>query len=221
MRDKNNEKMSKTKGNVVDPLDVVDEYGADSLRFSLVTGVTPGQDVPLSMERVSQNRMFCNKLWNAARFLEPKMEGCSSGVTVDAAELAAMPVFERYIVSEAHACAEASAEALEAYSIGDAGSRERRLLASGPLLGAIRRRKRSAVARRAPRSALRPRLPLLLRRVRRLVRGGVQDALAGGAGGLAARAGLLLRGVPQAAAPLRSAPRRRSCLDARRGAAFS
>ena len=65
--------MSKTKGNVVDPLDVVDEYGADALRFSLVTGVTPGQDVPLSMERVKVNRNFCNKLWNAARFLEPKM----------------------------------------------------------------------------------------------------------------------------------------------------
>ena len=46
VRDEKNEKMSKTKGNVVDPLDVVDEYGADALRFSLVTGVTPGQDVP-------------------------------------------------------------------------------------------------------------------------------------------------------------------------------
>ena len=124
VRDKNNEKMSKTKGNVVDPLDVVDEYGADALRFSLVTGVTPGQDVPLSMDRVSQNRNFCNKLWNAARFLEPKLAGGGAGGgVVNAAELSAMPVFERYIVSEAHACAEASAESLEAYAIGDAGTR--------------------------------------------------------------------------------------------------
>jgi valyl-tRNA synthetase len=121
VRDEKNEKMSKTKGNVVDPLDVVDEYGADALRFSLVTGVTPGQDVPLSMERVKVNRNFCNKLWNAARFLEPKM--VSSGGVIDEKELSEMPLFERYIVSEAHACAEASASALEDYSIGDAGTR--------------------------------------------------------------------------------------------------
>merc|ERR1719353_2567618 len=121
VRDEKNEKMSKTKGNVVDPLDVVDEYGADALRFSLVTGVTPGQDVPLSMERVKVNRNFCNKLWNAARFLEPKM--VTSGGIITQEELASMPLFERYIVSEAHACAEASAAALEDYSIGDAGTR--------------------------------------------------------------------------------------------------
>jgi valyl-tRNA synthetase len=122
VRDEKNEKMSKTKGNVVDPLDVVDEYGADALRFSLVTGVTPGQDVPLSMERVKVNRNFCNKLWNAARFLEPKMVSSSGGV-ITQEELSSMPLFERYIVSEAHACAEASAAALEDYSIGDAGTR--------------------------------------------------------------------------------------------------
>ena len=121
VRDEKNEKMSKTKGNVVDPLDVVDEYGADALRFSLVTGVTPGQDVPLSMERVKVNRNFCNKLWNAARFLEPKM--VTSGGVIDEKELSEMPLFERYIISEAHACAEASASALEDYSIGDAGTR--------------------------------------------------------------------------------------------------
>ena len=124
VRDKNNEKMSKTKGNVVDPLDVVDEFGADALRFSLVTGVTPGQDVPLSMDKVKENRNFCNKIWNAARFLEPKLAGATpSDGPVEAAELAAMPVFERYIVSKAHECAEASAAALEDYAIGDAGRR--------------------------------------------------------------------------------------------------
>ncbi|KAH8047041.1 hypothetical protein JL721_12253 [Aureococcus anophagefferens] len=98
VRDKNNEKMSKTKGNVVDPLDVVDEFGADALRFSLVTGVTPGQDVPLSMDKVKENRNFCNKIWSAARFLEPKLAGATpSDGPIQAAELAAMPVFERYI----------------------------------------------------------------------------------------------------------------------------
>ena len=49
--------MSKTKGNVIDPLDVVDQFGSDALRYSLVTGSTPGQDVPLSMERIESNRL--------------------------------------------------------------------------------------------------------------------------------------------------------------------
>ena len=73
------------------------------------------------MERVKVNRNFCNKLWNAARFLEPKM--VTSGGVITQEELAGMPLFERYIISEAHACAEASASALEDYSIGDAGTR--------------------------------------------------------------------------------------------------
>ena len=61
MRDASGQKMSKTKGNVIDPLDVVDQFGSDALRYSLVTGSTPGQDVPLSMERIESNRsvMVC------------------------------------------------------------------------------------------------------------------------------------------------------------------
>lgn len=51
VRDGQGQKMSKTKGNVIDPLDTIDKYGTDALRYSLVTGVTPGQDVPLSMEK--------------------------------------------------------------------------------------------------------------------------------------------------------------------------
>jgi valyl-tRNA synthetase len=56
VRDASGQKMSKTKGNVIDPLDVVDQFGSDALRYSLVTGSTPGQDVPLSMERIESNR---------------------------------------------------------------------------------------------------------------------------------------------------------------------
>jgi valyl-tRNA synthetase len=62
-------KMSKTKGNVVDPLETVSEFGADSLRYSLVTGVTPGQDIPLNMEKIEANRNFANKLWNCCKFV--------------------------------------------------------------------------------------------------------------------------------------------------------
>jgi len=62
-------KMSKTKGNVIDPVETVDEFGADSLRYSLVTGVTPGQDIPLNVEKIESNKMFVNKLWNMCKFV--------------------------------------------------------------------------------------------------------------------------------------------------------
>jgi valyl-tRNA synthetase len=52
-------------GNVIDPLDTIDSFGSDALRYSLVTGSTPGQDIPLSVERIEANRNFANKLWNA------------------------------------------------------------------------------------------------------------------------------------------------------------
>jgi valyl-tRNA synthetase len=69
VRDANGEKMSKSKGNTIDPLDVAAEYGADPLRLALIQAANPGQDVPLDMEWVAGARRFGNKLWNAARFV--------------------------------------------------------------------------------------------------------------------------------------------------------
>ncbi|NJN96555.1 MAG: valine--tRNA ligase [Anaerolineales bacterium] len=69
IRDEHGRKMSKTSGNVVDPLEVMDEYGTDALRFTLLTGSAPGNDMNLSMERIAANRNFCNKIWNATRFV--------------------------------------------------------------------------------------------------------------------------------------------------------
>jgi len=69
VRDGQGQKMSRSKGNVVDPLEVMDEYGTDALRFTLLTGSTPGNDVNLSLTRVEANRNFANKMWNAARFV--------------------------------------------------------------------------------------------------------------------------------------------------------
>jgi len=69
VRDDKGAQMSKTRGNVLDPLDTIEAYGVDALRYSLVTGVTPGQDVPLSMDKVEASRNFANKLWNAGRYL--------------------------------------------------------------------------------------------------------------------------------------------------------
>jgi valyl-tRNA synthetase len=68
IRDEHGQKMSKTKGNVIDPLTVMDEMGTDALRFTLLVGSTPGSDANLSLKKVEANRNFANKLWNAGRF---------------------------------------------------------------------------------------------------------------------------------------------------------
>ena len=69
IRDSQGRKMSKSLGNGIDPLEIIDQYGADALRFTLVTGVGPGNDARFYTERVEANRNFCNKIWNASRFL--------------------------------------------------------------------------------------------------------------------------------------------------------
>ncbi len=69
IRDGNGRKMSKTYGNVIDPLEVMNDFGTDALRFTLLVGSTPGNDMNLSIERVEANRNFANKIWNAGRFV--------------------------------------------------------------------------------------------------------------------------------------------------------
>ena len=69
VRDAQGRKMSKSLGNGIDPLEVIDQYGTDALRFTLVTGNAPGNDLRFSMDRVEANRNFCNKIWNASRFV--------------------------------------------------------------------------------------------------------------------------------------------------------
>ena len=70
VRDASGAKMSKSKGNVVDPLGVIDEFGADALRFTLMRNVAPSHDIRLGPQDVENNRNFATKLWNAARFVE-------------------------------------------------------------------------------------------------------------------------------------------------------
>ncbi len=74
VRDDKGRKMSKSLGNGIDPLEIIDKYGADALRFTLLTGVGPGNDTRFYMERVEANRNFCNKIWNASRFLMMNLE---------------------------------------------------------------------------------------------------------------------------------------------------
>ena len=69
VRDSQGRKMSKSLGNGIDPLEVIDKYGADALRYTLITGNAPGNDMRFYWERVEASRNFANKVWNASRFI--------------------------------------------------------------------------------------------------------------------------------------------------------
>ena len=125
-------KMSKTKGNVIDPLDTVAQYGADSLRYSLVTGVTPGQDIPLNMEKIEANRNFCNKLWNSCKFVtgnalkelsddELAQFAVTGPMKQDEFDQLSLP--ERYIISKCHQLAASVTADIESYQLGAAGGK--------------------------------------------------------------------------------------------------
>lgn len=125
-------KMSKTKGNVIDPLDTVAQFGADSLRYSLVTGVTPGQDIPLNMEKIEANRNFANKLWNCCKFVtENALKGATTeelsslGVSgpILKEEFDRLSLPERYIISKCHALVSDITADIEKYQLGAAGSK--------------------------------------------------------------------------------------------------
>jgi leucyl-tRNA synthetase len=90
--------MSKTAGNVIDPLDMMDRYGTDALRFSLLTGSTPGNDMSLSEERIVANRNFANKIWNATRFVVSNL-GAAFDAGYGTWNLSAMALPDRWIIS--------------------------------------------------------------------------------------------------------------------------
>lgn len=111
VRDSQGRKMSKTLGNVIDPLDSIAEYGTDALRFTLATGTTPGQDVNLSLERLNSNKAFTNKLWNAGRFIVQNLPVSSEEAhwrdllqrKFDSQDdLMHLPLCEQWIVSKLH-----------------------------------------------------------------------------------------------------------------------
>ncbi len=96
IRDEKGEKMSKTKGNGIDPLVVMDEYGTDALRFAITTGIAPGGDSRLSNEKMESGRNFANKLWNATRFVIRSIEGDNPNLEIDIKNLT---VEDRWILS--------------------------------------------------------------------------------------------------------------------------
>ena len=116
VRDERGAKMSKSKGNVIDPLALIDEYGADALRFTLAAMAAQGRDIKLSTQRVEGYRNFATKLWNACRFAE--MNQC---VTVPEFEpKSAKETLNRWIAHETGKATREITEAIEAYKFNDA-----------------------------------------------------------------------------------------------------
>jgi valyl-tRNA synthetase len=129
VRDAERQKMSKTRGNVIDPLVVTEKYGTDAVRMALLMGAAPGTDIVLTEERLESTRGFANKIWNAARFLFLNME--RSGVepwvpdnletySPQAADGAPAPVEDRWIFSRLNACAEQVNKAIDLYRYHEA-----------------------------------------------------------------------------------------------------
>jgi valyl-tRNA synthetase len=118
VRDEKGAKMSKSKGNVIDPLELIDEYGADALRFTLAAMAAQGRDIKLSTQRVEGYRNFATKLWNACRFAE--MNHCVKPEGFDPAS--AKETLNRWIAHETARTAREVTEAIQAYRFNDAAN---------------------------------------------------------------------------------------------------
>jgi valyl-tRNA synthetase len=113
VRDPEGQKMSKSKGNVIDPLDLMDTYGTDAFRFSLAAFAAMGRDVRLSEERIAGYRNFANKVWNASRFTLMNLEGYEAGATDEAEK--PLTTVEAWISSRLQQVAKEVAARLDAY----------------------------------------------------------------------------------------------------------
>ncbi|MBN9598881.1 MAG: valine--tRNA ligase [Afipia sp.] len=116
VRDEKGAKMSKSKGNVIDPLHLIDDYGADALRFTLAAMAAQGRDIKLSTQRVEGYRNFATKLWNASRFAE--MNGCALAPGFNPEQ--AKETLNRWIAHETAQATREVTEAIEAYRFNDA-----------------------------------------------------------------------------------------------------
>ena len=119
VRDSQGRKMSKSLGNGIDPLEEIKKYGADALRFTLVTGNSPGNDIRYSDERVSSSRNFANKIWNAARFILMNIEGKN----VECKLSSTLKLEDKWIVSRFNKLAKSVTENLDKFELGIAVSK--------------------------------------------------------------------------------------------------
>jgi valyl-tRNA synthetase len=120
VRDARGEKMSKSKQNVVDPLEVMDQYGTDALRFTLATSSTPGNDMKLVAERIIGNRNFANKIWNASRFVLMSTAASAGGVPA-LHELRPRTLADRWILHRLALLTAGVTRLVEEFQLGEAG----------------------------------------------------------------------------------------------------
>jgi valyl-tRNA synthetase len=125
VRDAEKQKMSKTKGNVIDPLVVTEEYGTDAVRMALLTGAAPGTDIVFSPDRLDSSRAFANKIWNASRFLFLNMDRCAVEPWMaedlnSYAPPADAPVEDRWIFHRINECAKECNRAIEQFRYHEA-----------------------------------------------------------------------------------------------------
>ena len=120
IRDPQGRKMSKSLGNGVDPIDVVDQYGADALRFTLITGNSPGNDMRYDEKRIVASRNFANKLWNASRFV---LMNIDEGDDLDLSTIKNLELEDKWILKRLNNVIEEVTKNLEKYEIGLAASR--------------------------------------------------------------------------------------------------
>lgn len=120
VRDCEGRKMSKSLGNGIDPLEVIDKYGADALRFTLITGNAPGNDMRFYWERVEANRNFANKVWNASRFIMMNLEKADLHENTDKELLTQA---DRWILSKANTLVKEVTDNLETFELGIAASK--------------------------------------------------------------------------------------------------
>jgi valyl-tRNA synthetase len=120
VRDAKGEKMSKSKNNVVDPLEIMDKYGTDALRFTLATSSTPGNDMKLIEERIIGNRNFANKIWNASRFVLMTTAEVGGGVPT-LQEVQPRTLADRWILSRLNGLIQNVTRLIDDFQLGEAG----------------------------------------------------------------------------------------------------
>jgi valyl-tRNA synthetase len=120
VRDDQGRKMSKSLGNGIDPLEVIDKYGADALRLTLITGNAPGNDMRFYWERVESSRNFANKIWNASRFIMMNMEKYGEPVEIsgDTALPDKLTIADRWILSKTNDLVKEVTDNMEKYELG-------------------------------------------------------------------------------------------------------
>ncbi|MEN8189608.1 MAG: valine--tRNA ligase [Thermodesulfobacteriota bacterium] len=122
VRDKHGKKMSKSTGNVIDPLEVMDQYGTDAMRFTLTAFAAQGREIKLDEERIEGYRYFINKIWNAARFALMHVDDCDESVRDAVRDPAALPLVHRWILSRTATTVSEVRTSLDEYHFNETAS---------------------------------------------------------------------------------------------------